>query len=56
MEERRVEAEGKAAERMGDVVVVEEELQGKQRRGEDERSKWRKRSAVTAFSLVAKVS
>lgn len=29
MEERSVEAEGKAAERIGDVVVVEEVLQGK---------------------------
>lgn len=29
MEERRVEAEGKAVERIGDVVVVEEDLEGK---------------------------
>jgi len=29
MEERRAEAEGKAEERIGDVVVVEEVLRGK---------------------------
>lgn len=31
MEERRVEAEGKAAERIGDVEVVEEDLEAKTR-------------------------
>ena len=48
-----MEAEGKAAERIGDVVVVEEDLEGKQRQGADERGTWRKGSAVTrapAFS------
>lgn len=42
-----MEAEGKAVERIGDVVVVEEDLEGKRRQGGDERSTWRKGSAVT---------
>lgn len=42
-----MEAEGKAAERIGDVVVVEEDLEGKRRQGKDDRSTWRKGSAVT---------
>lgn len=41
-----MEAEGKAAERIGDVVVVEEDLEGRRTQGKDERSMWRKESAV----------
>lgn len=48
-----MEAEGKAAERIGDVVVVEEDLEGKRRRSEDERSTWRKGSAVTRAPMFS---
>lgn len=36
MEERRAEAEGKPVERIGDVVVVDEELEGDRGRSKDE--------------------